>query len=172
MRPKQETIRIGPLPAVDEPQNAKAPDPFEDFEPLIGPVSPEIDRDALYRKIGEGANGLELRWILEGFLRDPVFAKRFAGCMEMLRAKNADYSQGEQRGDRTAAFKRIARDTEVTPEKVWYVFFSKHIGAIVSYIKRGQVESEPIDGRIDDAINYLVLLGDLISQDDGGKESK
>jgi len=109
----------------------------------------------------------DLEAYLTDYLGDAVFAKRFAGCMTMLRAKNADYSQGEQRGDRTAAFKRIARDTEISPEKVWYVFFSKHIGAIVSYIKRGQVESEPIDGRIDDAINYLVLLGDLIGQKDG-----
>lgn len=105
----------------------------------------------------------ELVKFLTSYMGDEVFAKRFADCIDMMKAKNADYSQGEQKGDRIAAFRRIAKDVDIPMTKVWSVLFSKHHGAIVKFIKDGYVESEPIDGRINDIINYMVLLGAIIS---------
>ena len=100
--------------------------------------------------------------IVTEYLGDAVFARRFVDCMSMIRVKNADYSQNEQKGDRIAAFRRISRDIGIPMTKVWAVFCQKHWGAIMRFIKDGHVESEPIDGRINDVINYHVLLGAII----------
>ena len=96
------------------------------------------------------------------YLDDSEFAGTFLDCMRVLRRKNADYTQGEQKQDRIAAFLRIARDVGIHPTKVWAVFAQKHWGAIMRYVKDGLVESEPIEGRITDLINYLVLFREIV----------
>lgn len=104
----------------------------------------------------------ELFEATSNYLEDESFARRFVECMEILRRKNADYSQNEQKQDRIAAFKRIARDAGINTRQAWAVFAQKHWGAIMRYVKDGFVESEPIHGRINDMINYLVLLGAIV----------
>lgn len=106
--------------------------------------------------------------LLGRYLNDRVFAARFADCMEMIRKKNADYTQGTAKRDRIAAFRRIGGDINVPMTKVWAIFAQKHWGAVMKFVKDGQVESEPIDGRINDLINYFVLLGAIIH--DGEEE--
>jgi hypothetical protein len=142
----------------------RLPDPFDsddepdldldDFEPLIGPPSEAVTLENMPQEF--------LETILTKYMGDEVFAKRFAECITMLRRKNADYSQGEQKGDRIAAFRRIARDINITMPQAWAVFCQKHWGAVMKYVKEGTVESEPIGGRINDIINYMVLLGAII----------
>lgn len=105
-----------------------------------------------------------LKALLTAYLGDAVFAERFASCIEIIKRKNADYSQGEQKGDRIAAFRRIARDIDITMPQAWAVFAQKHWGSIMKYVKTGSVESEPIDSRIDDLINYLVLFGAIVAE--------
>jgi len=80
----------------------------------------------------------------------------------ILTAKGADYTRHEE--DRLSNFRRSARAVGLTPQIVWAVFFMKHIDAIMAYIKTGHAESEAIEGRIDDAINYLFLLLALIEE--------
>ena len=65
---------------------------------------------------------------------------------------------------------KIAKDYDLPMEKVWAVFTEKHIGAIRKYVKDGSVESEPIDGRINDIINYMVLLAAIIDDQKTGEE--
>lgn len=108
--------------------------------------------------------------IVTGYLGDAVFAKQFVDCMSMMRVKNADYSQGEQKGDRIAAFRRIAHDINIPMTKAWAVFCQKHWGAIMRFIKEGSVESEPIEGRITDVINYMVLLAAIIADENNENE--
>lgn len=103
---------------------------------------------------------------LTGYMGDQVFAKRFAACIDLIKRKNADYSQGEQKGDRIAAFRRMAKDINLRMEQVWAVFAQKHWGAVMKFIKDGKVESEPIGERVNDLINYFVLLGAIL--DDRG----
>jgi hypothetical protein len=119
---------------------------------------------------GRSASKEDLQEFLAGYLGDKVFARRFSDCIDTLRAKNADYSQNEQKGDRIAAFRRIARDIDLPMRKVWAVFAQKHWGAIMRFVKEGRVESEPIDGRIDDLINYAVLFGAIV-RDERHQES-
>jgi hypothetical protein len=106
---------------------------------------------------------------LTRYMGDAVFANRFADCIDMLKSKNADYSQGEQKGDRIAAFRRISRDVNISMKQAWAVFCQKHWGAVMKFVKDNTVESEPIDGRINDIINYMVLLGAIINDE---KEKK
>lgn len=79
----------------------------------------------------------------------------------------------EYAGDAEALsnFYNRAEQMGITPKKVWGIFFGKHIDSIFSYIKRGEVLSEPIEGRIDDAILYLILLKGLIEDENGKSQA-
>jgi len=82
-----------------------------------------------------------------------------AKSVDLLKAKNKDYSTD---GDPLAGFKKIANDIGISPFQVWAIFASKHWNALTNFAKDGKVESEPIEGRIIDMINYSVLLHLLI----------
>lgn len=78
--------------------------------------------------------------------------------------KGREYAGDEEA---LANFYNRAEQMGISPKQVWGIFFGKHIDAIFSYIKRGEVLSEPIEGRIDDAILYLILLKGLIEDENG-----
>ncbi len=71
------------------------------------------------------------------------------------------YSKGKEYAnsdDRLANFKRIAVTLDLSPLKVAYVYFKKHLDAI-EYAVKGKVElSESFESRISDAILYLKLM--------------
>jgi hypothetical protein len=78
---------------------------------------------------------------------------------DLLHNKGKEYSSTE---DCLANFKH-GTDIGVTPEQKLWIFLDKHLSSIKTYIREGQVFSnEPIEGRINDAINYLFLLRCLI----------
>mgnify|MGYP001563727924 CR=1 FL=1 len=64
--------------------------------------------------------------------------------------------------------RRAADHLGVTPEIVWGIFAGKHWDAIMTYCRCGQVESEPVRGRILDLILYSYLLLGLV-EDVGGE---
>ena len=47
----------------------------------------------------------------------------------------------------------------------WAVYFVKHIQAILSWVCTRQVKSEPIQGRMADAINYIFILWSMLVED-------
>lgn len=73
----------------------------------------------------------------------------------ILKQKGDDYTRREP--DRLSNFKRAGADFGVSPLVVWGIFFKKHLDAIQAFVKTGKAESEAIEGRFDDAINYLYL---------------
>lgn len=73
--------------------------------------------------------------------------------------KGHDYA-GDQ--DALANFKDAAEKLGVSPFQVWAVYHHKHQSAIDTFVREGKVQSEPIVGRIHDAILYLFLLLGLI----------
>ena len=75
--------------------------------------------------------------------------------------KGNDYA-GEE--DALRNFKEQAQEYGLSPEQVWGVFFGKHLKAIQTFVRDGDVASEPIEGRIHDAILYLFLLLGLIEE--------
>lgn len=76
--------------------------------------------------------------------------------------KGKDYAGSE---DALKNFKEVAKRTGLTPKEAWLVYFTKHMMAIETFIRNGQVESEPIEERIKDAILYLFLLHGLIEDE-------
>jgi hypothetical protein len=75
--------------------------------------------------------------------------------------KGKDYANE----DRLSHFKDQAELWGITPLQLWGVFAGKHWMAIANYVKRGKLESEPIESRIDDEILYLILLKGLILEE-------
>lgn len=86
----------------------------------------------------------------------------------LLLEKGASYS-GPESEDTLSNFKRQALLKRTTPEDILLTYLLKHIDAIVSWVAFKQ-ESEPIDGRLDDAQNYLDLLRGLIKEENQRKE--
>lgn len=83
----------------------------------------------------------------------------FSDILDLNATKGNDYSGSE---DAFANFKRNAQRLDMSPHQVWAVYFFKHLDAIETWLRDGQVKSEPIEGRIDDAIMYLFLLKGMI----------
>ena len=82
---------------------------------------------------------------------------------EVMFKKNQDYSKIKGGGDALSQFKETAKDLGVSPLAVWYVYAKKHWSAIQAYVKNnGVVESEPIEERMVDMINYILLLNGLL----------
>lgn len=97
--------------------------------------------------------------------RQRIAEMRFAKCAKLLMAKGKDYA-GDQ--DALSNFKGVARRLGLSKYQVWGVYFLKHIMSITNSIianpKNPQVESEPLESRITDAINYLVLFEALLKE--------
>ncbi len=95
--------------------------------------------------------------------------------LELTKTKGEEYANNTPTGpqaekndpvvlaqDQHANFKRDAEELGSTPEQALGFHLNKHMNAVKSFIKHGRVFSEPIDGRIDDAILYLILLKGLV----------
>lgn len=90
---------------------------------------------------------------------------------EVLKLKGSDYSDSQGK-NRLSNFERLAERLDSTPERIWAVYFMKHIDAILTYCKDGQVSSEGIEGRILDARNYLALLRLIVESSKEETEKK
>lgn len=60
--------------------------------------------------------------------------------------------------DRFDNFKSLGTRLGMSPQAILWVYVVKHLNAIEAWIKTGHTFSEPIEGRIKDAIVYLMLL--------------
>ena len=81
----------------------------------------------------------------------------------LLEKKGADYTRHDP--DRLSNFKRLAKDLDLPPIKIWAVYAGKHWDALMAFIKTGKAESEAIEGRFDDLHNYLYLLEGLLEDE-------
>jgi hypothetical protein len=82
-------------------------------------------------------------------------------CLSVLRKKGADYTEGLAKPSPNANFQAVTDmidNTAVTKYTVWLVYFAKHLTALLKWIKKGTLASEPIEGRIVDMVNYLLIL--------------
>lgn len=98
------------------------------------------------------------------------FEKLFHTTVEQLNhlliIKGGEYAGSE---DRLANFKRGAQLTGTTSLQCLFIYMSKHYDAIATYIRddavgRDRMRSEPIEGRVDDLINYGILLKALLAE--------
>ena len=99
----------------------------------------------------------------------------FEQCKSMLIRKGREYQSTKDEGVNVFAnFERSANDLGLNRESILWVYFSKHKDSITTFIRDMEngktVEeheknlSEPISGRIIDAINYLLLLNAMITE--------
>jgi hypothetical protein len=78
---------------------------------------------------------------------------------------------GEYSGDfdRLANFRRNAMDCGLLQEQIWRVYAAKHWDAIGQYIRdlgtnTTRPRSEPISGRVDDLLVYLLLFKAMLDE--------
>lgn len=81
--------------------------------------------------------------------------------VKLTETKGEEYKRSED--NQFANFERGAADTGLIREQVLLIYLSKHMDSIKTWIKdlaasKNREYSEPITGRIDDAILYLLLL--------------
>ena len=103
----------------------------------------------------------DLKNLLHEHFCDVNMVDVVAHALTVLRQKNSDYSRGK---GSTAAFDSISDELGMSSEKVWAVFAQKHWQAIMRFIKDGAVESEAIEERITDMINYFILLAVILKK--------
>lgn len=95
---------------------------------------------------------------------DELLSMTFSSLAALSDTKGTEYAHD---ADQLANFKRLGERLGMAPEAVLMVYLTKHLDSIESYIRRPSMDlSEPIDGRIDDAILYLCLLKALIHDSD------
>lgn len=94
---------------------------------------------------------------------DKYSAELLADVVKMRNTKGREYAGPKDRFDN---FNRLAARTNMPRNRVWQVYFTKHMDAIESYIQAGrEFSDEGIRGRIVDAITYLTLLAGMIEED-------
>ncbi len=104
---------------------------------------------------------------------DRDFSHMIKLCNELLTVKGHDYTQGAE-GDRGRLknFYVGADRIGVKPIQILSVYLHKHQSAIDTFVQTGQVQSEGIEGRIADSINYLLLMWKMIAYEKREIEKK
>ena len=64
-----------------------------------------------------------------------------------------------------ANFERVGKYINVSREQVLMVYLLKHIDGIMAYINGHKSQREGVEGRITDAIVYLLLLRGMVDED-------
>ncbi len=93
--------------------------------------------------------------------------------VQLSESKGAEYANDT---DQLANFKRLGARLHVEPELVCLVLLTKHLDALDHFtwkLSSGEpfVTSEPVQERVEDAVNYLLLFSALLV-DRGGVASK
>ncbi len=93
-----------------------------------------------------------------------LFEATIATMNKLLVVKGEEYAGS---ADRLANFKRGADLTGTTALQVAFIYASKHYDAIATYVRKDaagheQKLSEPIEGRLDDLMNYCLLMKAII----------
>jgi hypothetical protein len=91
----------------------------------------------------------------------------------LAKSKGAEYAHG---GDRLDNFRRQATELGLPMEIIWRVYAGKHWDALTTYINdlktaTSRKRSEPITGRIDDLIVYLILFRCMYDERERGSDT-
>lgn len=85
--------------------------------------------------------------------------------------KLSELKGGEYAGDtdRLANFRRNGTALGLPMESIWAVYASKHWDALMQYIRdmqenKHRTRLEPIEGRVDDLIVYLILFKAMLDE--------
>jgi hypothetical protein len=107
---------------------------------------------------------------LPRYFSHPEWEKLLANTIEDIRAL-ATVKGGEYAGDsdRLANFREGARKLGLNMETIWAVYADKHWTSIFQYIQDLQIgkqrpRAEPMAGRADDMIVYLILFKAMLKE--------
>lgn len=98
---------------------------------------------------------------------DKLLESMFKDEREIGQSKGVEYTRGRDRLDN---FKRLAGELDLDAKIVWWIYFKKHVDAILHYVVTGESDAEGIESRITDARVYLSLLRGLV--EDGIQEQR
>jgi hypothetical protein len=84
-------------------------------------------------------------------------------CREIRESKGQDYDPELLRG-----YYKMAEELDLDPKKVLWIYAKKHILSIETFIRTNNLESEPVESRIYDLINYLLMLHAMIQEKSNG----
>ena len=105
---------------------------------------------------------------------DALLARSVDSIRALAETKGSEYAHGDDRLDN---FRRAGAELGLPMEIVWRIYAGKHWDAITTYIRDIQngtlrMRSEPIEGRIDDLIVYLLLLKAMVEEKKQGQEER
>ena len=83
----------------------------------------------------------------------------FQECNEILSKKGSDYNPD---GVAFSEIRKEAADLGLKPEQVMMVLAGKHWGAIKTFVKTGNLTTEPIRERLKDLSNYCSLMAVML----------
>lgn len=100
-------------------------------------------------------------------LYDRIVEETVDSIKKLSQLKGGEYA-GDK--DRLANFRRNAEALGLSMETVWAVYAAKHWDAIMQFVKdiakkTARVRTEPIEGRVDDLIVYLLLFKAILLED-------
>ena len=89
----------------------------------------------------------------------------------LMKVKGKEYTVSDE--DKFKNFKSIGERMKIPAEQVCLIYLLKHMDSIRNYVLTGkEVSEESIVGRIQDARNYLLLLGGIIEESKNEKFSE
>ncbi len=87
----------------------------------------------------------------------------------LMLVKGEEYTVSDE--DKFKNFKSIADRMNLETQHIALIYLLKHMDSIRNYVLNGkEVSEEPIIGRIQDARNYLLLLGGIIVEEQNKKD--
>lgn len=89
-----------------------------------------------------------------------LMAKMFVELDNLRDAGQREYAGGEDNA--LGNFERLSSRLGITRESVLWVYITKHLDGIEAYIRGHTSQRESVEGRINDAIVYLILLRAMV----------
>ena len=80
----------------------------------------------------------------------------FQECQDLMGHGQKEYAHAEENA--FGNFERTGEELVISREKVLMIFARKHWDGIVAYVNGHKSQRESVQGRINDLINYLILL--------------
>ena len=96
---------------------------------------------------------------------DKLRTKFIEETLSLSDTKRIEYTEGNQNDNVLWNFDNISNNLGIKPIEVLSVYLSKHISSLFSYFKTKKTYSEPIEERVKDIINYLLLMVAMIKRD-------
>ena len=94
---------------------------------------------------------------------EELMFKVFNEEVHVLReAGQKEYAHDEENA--FANFDRLAKDLDLTPEKILWVYAMKHRDGIAAWINGHRSQREDVRGRINDLIVYLFILRGMVER--------